>query len=221
MNYQQIEQKSPEWWALKVGKVSGTRFSQLISTRENSLVYKMANEILDGCVKIDDYESEEMQFGTENEPIALDLYEQRTGVKFERGGVLLSDFSEIHMASPDGTNLERGIIAEVKCTMNGETQIKRFVEGIESDKLGQIVNYFACSNDVKEVHWISYCHFRPERDIVSIVFNRETVVKRKETKSRGLEVETIADLVEKGLKALPELETEINEVIKSFKQLDF
>ena len=56
MNYQRIEQKSPEWWKLKVGKVSGTRFGQLISNRENSLVEEIVNELLDGCCEHDDYE---------------------------------------------------------------------------------------------------------------------------------------------------------------------
>ena len=38
MNYLNIEQKSQAWWDYKVGKISGTRFGQLISSRENMLI---------------------------------------------------------------------------------------------------------------------------------------------------------------------------------------
>ena len=67
MKYLKIEQKSPEWWAYKVGRVSGTRTGQLISTRENSLIDEMLDEMLDGFVKPNDFQTDEMLFGIENE----------------------------------------------------------------------------------------------------------------------------------------------------------
>ena len=45
MKHLKIEQKSPEWWAYKVGRVSGTRTGQLISARENSLIDEMLDEM--------------------------------------------------------------------------------------------------------------------------------------------------------------------------------
>jgi hypothetical protein len=177
MKYQNIIQNSPEWWALKVAKVSGTKFGQLISERKNNLFYVLANEALDGYIQQNDFESEAMQFGNENESVAIDKYELISGLSFARGGVILSDFSNIHMASPDAVNIDNGIIVEVKCTMNGYTQLERLREGVESDKWGQIINYFAVSDTVNEVHWISYCPFRPECEIVAHIVNRETRVK--------------------------------------------
>ena len=197
MKYLKIEQKSPEWWGYKVGRVSGTRAGQLISTRENLLIDEMINEVLDGCVKPNDFVTDEMLFGIENEEKALDLYSEISGIDFERGGVLLSDkFEDIHMASPDGINVERGIVAEVKCTMDGKTQIKRFRKGVDPYYMPQIINYFACSDDVKEVHWISYCPFRPERELVYLIITRNTVVESKETKKNGLVEVTIQDKVD-------------------------
>lgn len=221
MNYQKIQQQTPEWWMLKVGKVSGTRFGQLISTRENGLIDELANEILDGCCEMGDFENEDMLFGRENEPVAIELYSERSGIEFERGGVILSDFSAIHMASPDAVNVERGIVVEAKCTQHGKTQIKRFRKGVDGDKIGQVINYFACSDGVKEVHWISYCPFRPERDLVVHIFTRDTVLESKETKARGLEVTTVQDKVIQGRAALEPLEKEANELINSFKTIHF
>lgn len=214
MNYKNyIIQLSPEWWQLKVGKISGTRFGQLISTRENSLLFEVANEKLNGFVSQDDFESEDMIFGRENEPIAIDKYEDISGINFQRGGVIFSDFNKLHIASPDGINTELGIVAEVKCTMNGVKQLTRFKNGIESDKWGQIVSYFASSDDIKAVHFISYCPYRPEHEIVSFIVTRETVVKEKTARTPEI---TINDLVKLGRENLITFEKELNDLISDF-----
>ena len=84
MKHLKIEQKSPEWWAYKVGRVSGTRTGQLISTRENSLIDDMMDEMLDGFVKPNDFQTDEMLFGIENEEKALDLYSKISGIDFKK-----------------------------------------------------------------------------------------------------------------------------------------
>jgi hypothetical protein len=175
MNYQPIIQLSPEWWALKVGKISGTRYGQVISGRENNLIFELINENLSGYIEQDDFTTDDMTFGRENESKALDLYEEKSGIKFERGGVIMSDFSDIHMASPDGINIKLGIVAEVKCTQHGAKQIKRFFKGPEPEYPPQIKNYFAVSDEVKEVHWISYCPYRPERPLVVHIYKRNDI----------------------------------------------
>ena len=218
INYKLIEQKSSEWWALKAGKVSGTRFGQLISTRENSLIFELVNESLDGYVEQDEYENEDMQFGNENEPIVIDLYEQLTGIKFDRGGVILSDLSEMHMASPDAINLEKGIVLEVKSTMHGKHQIKRFINGIDSEYVSQVVNYFACSDDVKEVHWVSYCPFRKERPLVIYVFTRDSVIKKATSRTKE---QTVNDLVILGRAELKTVESEVEKVKQLFTNIEF
>lgn len=218
MNYKNIEQKSAEWWQMKVGKISGTRFGQLISTRDNSLIFELVNENLDGYIEQDDWQNEDMQFGNENEPIAIDLYEQKTGISFQRGGVILSDFSDIHMASPDAINLEMGIVLEVKSTMHGKHQIKRFITGIDSEYVSQVVNYFACSDDVKAVHWVSYCPFRTERQLVVYIFTRDSVIKKATSRTKE---QTVNDLVLLGRNELKNIETEINTVTESFTKIEF
>lgn len=218
MNYLKIEQESPEWWKLKVGKVSGTRLGQLISNRENSLVEEMVNELLDGCCEQSDYESDDMIFGTENEPVAIDLYEKMTGLTFERGGVIISDYSTMHMASPDGIIVNDGIVCEVKCTQHGKTQIKRFFNGIDSQYKPQVINYFSCSDDVKEVHWISFCPFRPERPIVAIVVTLDTVIYQNKDSRKS---KTVRDVVIEGRQLLKELETEVIATKKKFETIEF
>jgi len=218
MNYQPILQLSDEWWNAKVGKISGTRFGQLISGRDNMLIDELANEILDGYIFRDDFESEEMAFGNENEPVAIDEYEAIIGLKFDRGGVILSELNpNIHMASPDGITADRKIIVEVKCTTSGKLQISRFRRGIDKDKLPQVINYFAVAPEVEEVHWVSYCPFRQEIPIVSYIFKRDTVIEEKTYVKKPPEIITIQDRVNEGLALIPKLESDLLVLIDAIK----
>ena len=221
MNYLRIEQNSPEWWAYKVGKVSGTRFGKLISGRENMLVDELAAEILEGAIYPDDYITDDMQFGIDNEPVAIDLYEKQTGIKFERGGVIQNPTIKMHMASPDAVNLEREIVVEVKCTRNVYVHLNRFRKGIESKHIPQCINYFASDPLIKEVHCVSYCPFRTERELVVIVLTRGTIIESKTTIKNGTINTTIQDKVNEALALFPELERETNELVINFKTIKF
>ena len=212
MKYLKIDQKSEEWWKLKVGKVSGTRFGMVISGAKNSLIEELVNEELDGCIEVGDYESEDMLFGTENERIAIDEYTKMCGIEFNRGGVIMSDFSLIHMSSPDAINVLRGIVVEVKCTMHGKTQISRFRFGIDSKYKPQVLNYFACSDDVKEVHWISYCPFRPGRPIVVIIVTLDTVFDKGKT---------VRQIIAEGRLLLKKVERDAKELKEQFTTINF
>lgn len=207
------EQKSPEWWEFKVGKISGTRFGQAISGRKNRLIYDLLNEKLQGYIEQDEYESEDMQFGTENEPIARQLYSERLGVKFEEVGAIISDFSYIHMASPDGITPDRNTVLEIKCTQNGAIHIQRFFDGVESAYMPQIINYFAVSDEVRSVHWISYCPYRTERPLVIHVFTRDTVIEEATAKKPAV---TIQDAVIEGRSKIAAIEIELSDMEHRF-----
>lgn len=221
MNYLKIEQNSPEWWAYKVGKVSGTKFGKLISGRENMLVDELAAEILEGAIYPDDYISDDMQFGIDNEPVAIDLYEAKTGIKFERGGVIQNYSIKMHMSSPDAVNIERGIVVEVKCTRNGYVHLNRFRKGVDAKYLGQCINYFAVDPNIKEVHFVSYCPFRHERELVVVILTRDTIIESKTTIKNGTGNTTINDKVNLGLELLPQLEKEVAELVNDFKTIKF
>lgn len=215
MKVNNCEQTSPEWWDLKVGKISGTRFGQVISNRKNKLVYELMNEKLDGFIQVDEFVNEEMQYGIDNEDVALKLYSEQEGIEVKKCGAILSDYFAGHMSSPDGYNDDdpkHVIVQEVKCTMNGTKHLERIYEGIDSNYLAQCINYFACSNDVQEVHFISYCGYREERPIHVIKLTRDTLVpfNRKMVK-----VQAVVD------HGLEKMESIINEVEKKLNQYNF
>ena len=168
-----MPQRSPEWHAARVGSIGGTSFGQVISGKKNRLIYNLINEKLNGYATEDDFISDDMQFGIDNEPIARELYSKKTGIEFREVGLIKSDYSDIHHASPDGISPDNSIVLEVKCTDDGAIQLQRFFEGIETSHMPQIINYFAVSDEVKEVHFVSYCPYREERPIVAYIFKSE------------------------------------------------
>jgi hypothetical protein len=167
-----VPQQSIEWWKLKVGKVSGTRFGKIISGKKNRLIYELMNEVISGKCEQDEYLSDEMQYGVDNEDIALEMYSQQTGVKIYKVGAIMSDICEISMASPDALSTDNTIAQEVKCTMHGYIHIQRIFEGPESTYLPQIINYFVVDDIIEHVDFISYCGFREERPLYHKRFSR-------------------------------------------------
>jgi len=217
MKHYDIIQCTPEWWALKCGKISGTRFGQVISGRKNGLVYELLNERLDGAIFPDDFVTEDMQFGIDNEPIACDLYSKQSGIEFVTIGAITSDASKIHMASPDRISKDEKIILEAKCTQHGQKQIERFFTGPDSTYMPQIKNYFAVDPGVEQVHWISYCPSRPERPLVVCIFDRNTVVDViKATKINPERTITVQDKVLEGCARIKTIEAELLDMEQKF-----
>lgn len=212
MKIHTFAQLSPEWWEFKVGKISGTRLGQVISNRKNRLLYDLLNERMDGYIEQDDFVSEDMQFGVDNEPIARQLYIEKSGIQFEEIGAIESDFSEIHMASPDGMFLSD--ILEIKCTSNGAIHIQRFKEGPESVYIPQIINYFAVSDEIERVHWISYCPYRPERPLVICIFTRDFILEPATAKKPAY---TINDAVIDGRNGIKIIEQDLIDLEQDFK----
>ncbi len=221
MRYLNIEQNSPEWWAYKVGKISGTRFGQAVSTRENMLVEELADEIMNGECEQSDYVDDDMMFGIENESVAIDLYEQMTGLTFLRGGVMQSDENPDHIASPDAYHpasetLNKNIVIEVKCTRHGKKHLKRFTSGIDTQYLHQVANYFAVDPSLDEVHFLSFCPFRTERPLISIIVTRDDTAIQSTRKTA-----TFGTLASEGRLAVVSVMAQVHETIKKFNDFEF
>jgi len=168
-----MQQQSFEWHQERCGSIGGTRFSQVLSGKKNRLIYELINERLNGYVTPDEYISDDMQFGLDNEDAARELYAEKSGIEFHRVGLIKSDYSSMHHASPDSLNHDETIALEIKSTDNGAIHLQRFFEGVESSNMPQIINYFAVSDQIREVHWVSYCPYREERPIIVYVFKAD------------------------------------------------
>lgn len=124
MNRLDIRQGSKEWFAARVGCVTGSRVGHAIGrlTRKSGdkkagdptgaqekYALEMAAEILTGKA-LDHYVSEWMELGKENEPLARTAYEMLTGADVELIGIVFHPNIKRAAASPDGLVAPDGLV---------------------------------------------------------------------------------------------------------------
>jgi putative phage-type endonuclease len=201
MRTSRVKQRSPEWHELRKGRIGGTRFGQVISSRKNKLLYDLLAERLSDYPVEEVFVNEAMQFGLDQEPYARKEYIRTSKIRFAEVGLIYSDFSKIHQASPDGLNRKRGIVLEIKCTQDVSTQIRRFFDGIDPEHMAQLINYFAVSDSVREVHYVSFCPFCLQRPLVVYIIKREDHLME----------------IESGRRRIKEIELQLDEMEQKFK----
>lgn len=98
-----IEQGSPEWLALRAGRVTASNFGKVLAEGNGQTRWKymlqLLGERLSGEPK-PTYRNEAMQWGTETEPRARAVYELLTGQEVEE--VTMVERDENVACSPDG-----------------------------------------------------------------------------------------------------------------------
>lgn len=113
-----VEQRSPEWYKLKVGIFSASenhKLTYVSKITEGALTYidTKLTEILTG--ELEDVDSKAMEWGRTYEPIAKIFYSEATGEIIEEVGfVTNSDFKNCGV-SPDGVDVEEKKGYEIKC----------------------------------------------------------------------------------------------------------
>lgn len=117
-----FEQRSEAWHNARAGRVTGTRFKDLMAGKTtaayNNLIADLAAEILsDTDDEPETYENEWMVRGMELEPEARAMYSELKGVEVEQVGFVIPDeehpLYEWVGVSPDG--LVEGGMIEIKC----------------------------------------------------------------------------------------------------------
>lgn len=131
-----LEQKSEAWHEARCGRVTGTRFKNLVSGESTQtykdLVTNMACEIITRKQE-ETYTSADMERGIELEPVARGLYSEITGFDVKEIGFISPDentpYAEWVGISPDGVLPDMGLL-EIKCP-----KARTHMEYIEADKL--------------------------------------------------------------------------------------
>lgn len=114
-----IEQRSPEWWALRLGKPTASEFSKIITSKgepsksASTYAVTLACELFAGKA-LDGWEGNSYtERGRELEVTALELYEFTREVELTRVG-FITDNADTMGCSPDALIGDDGM-AEVKC----------------------------------------------------------------------------------------------------------
>lgn len=161
-----MEQGSKEWLELRIGKVTASKFKDVMtngrgdkpSAVAKTYMIKLVSEILRG-EPMPFFENEAMRWGTETEPQARAMYELKNDVEVKE--VAFVELNEFVGVSPDGLIGDDGLI-EIKCP-NTETQIKRFLDkaGLPKDYEAQVQGQLWVTGR----KWCDFVSFDPRIDV--------------------------------------------------------
>ena len=159
------EQGSDEWLAMRLGKVTASKVSEVISKGRGKAPSKSAEtymveliaETLTGKSK-PFFENDSMRHGTETEPQARSMYEVNNNFVSVREVAFVEHNDQVGI-SPDGMIGEDGLL-EIKCPAT-TTQIKRALsDDYSADYKAQIQMQLW----VTERKWCDFVSFDPRLD---------------------------------------------------------
>lgn len=131
----ELIQGSEEWKQFRCGKITSSRFRDVMSKGKGSepsrtrlsYLYEIAAEIITGKVA-DNYISPAMEHGTLCEPLARIEYEEREALPVQQVGIIEHPKYNNITSSPDGFIGENGLL-EIKCPKTS-TQIQYVLDGV-------------------------------------------------------------------------------------------
>jgi putative phage-type endonuclease len=115
-----IEQRSNEWFAARIGKVTASKVADVIAKTQSGYAASRANYMAQlVCERLTGQREEffisgAMQHGTDTEPLARAAYESRYDVLVDEVGFVPHPSIEMAGASPDGLVGDDGLL-EIKC----------------------------------------------------------------------------------------------------------
>lgn len=190
-----IEQGSDEWIAMRLGKATASRISDVVaktnsgySASRTNYMAELVAERLTGT-RGQTFTNEAMQWGTEKEPDALAAYEFLTNAEIERAAFVPHPKIGMSGASPDGLVGADGMV-EVKCP-NTATHIDTLLgQNVPGKYITQIMWQLACTGR----QWCDFGSFDPRMPDSMRLFIRR--VPRDDVMIADLEKEVVAFLAE-------------------------
>lgn len=137
----EAEQRSPEWFEARRGKITASNFDKIVtiaglpSKQREKMLYQTAGELISGIAQ-ESFKSSAMERGILLEPEAISVYEFATGEKINKIGLCVDDDYDFG-ASPDGMVGEDGLL-EIKCPAI-HTHVEYLINGVlPSDYIQQV-----------------------------------------------------------------------------------
>jgi hypothetical protein len=153
-----MPQRSPEWYEIRRGKVTGTRMKSIILPKSEPL--KIMDEIIAEDVSgmsddEDGFINDDMQRGIDLEPVACAAYADIMGCEIQEVGFIQSERWPNLGMSPDGLVGEVGQV-QVKCPKT-KTHVKYLRENVlPKEYFAQILSCFLVDDKLFWVDFISY-----------------------------------------------------------------
>lgn len=194
-----VIQGSPEWFALRLGRVTASRVADIVaktksgpSTSRANYMAQLITERLTGTVQ-ESYSNAAMQWGTEKEPEARSAYEFYHDATVQQ--VAFTPHPTIDQAgcSPDGLVNEDGLI-EIKCP-NSATHLETLLgQAVPAKYETQIQFQMACTGR----QWCDFVSYDPRMPEAMRLFVKR--VERNDRRIKELEAEIAGFLLEMAVK---------------------
>jgi putative phage-type endonuclease len=157
-----IEQRTDEWFAQRLGKVTASRVGDVIAktktgpsaSRDNYATQLVLERLTNA--KGEFFTNAAMQWGTETEPMARQAYELKRGVFVDEVGFIDHPTIDMSGASPDGLVDKTGLV-EIKCP-ESKTHMEYLMSGKPPAKyIPQMMWQMACTGR----EWCDFVSFDP------------------------------------------------------------
>jgi putative phage-type endonuclease len=157
-----IQQRTPEWFQYRLGKVTGSRVADVTARTKSGwgaarghYLMQLVVERLTGD-RTERFVNAAMEWGTNTEPYARIAYTECTGNDVVEVGCVDHPSIPTSLASPDGLVYHDGLV-EIKCPMT-ETHISTILgEGIAPKYMQQMQWQMACTGR----KWCDFVSFDP------------------------------------------------------------
>jgi len=185
-----MEQGTPEWFAIRCGKVTASRMADLIAKTKSGPSASRANYMAELIVErltgkpADSYINAAMQWGTEQEPHARLAYEAKLGVLVDQVGFVPHPTIDMSGCSPDGLINDDGMV-EIKCP-NTATHIETCITRSVPKKYQTQMQWQMACTGRKWVDFVSYDPRLP--DNIQLFIKR---VERDDAEIASMEKEVI------------------------------
>jgi putative phage-type endonuclease len=195
----EIIQGSPEWYAVRLGKVTASRVADVVAKTKSGPSTSRANYMAELIAErltgepAEKFTNAAMQWGTEKEPEARAAYEFRTDATVEQIGFAIHPKMEASGASPDGLVGADGLV-EIKCP-NTATHLETLIgQEIQAKYITQMQWQMAATGR----QWCDFISYDPRLPESMRMFIKR--VPRDAKRIHELESEIAAFLLEMAVK---------------------
>ena len=159
MIIEEIEQRSPEWFAARAGHPTASCFDKIImpktgkpSAQATNYLYTLAGERIAG-IKAETYQNDWMRRGMEMEDEARNFFRLVKDVEVQQVGLIYPDERRLYSCSPDGIMDTAGL--EVKCPAI-HTHVSYLLDGgLPNEYIPQVQGAMLITG-FQSYHFISY-----------------------------------------------------------------
>ena len=156
-----IVQRTPEWFAARLGIATASRFSAVLAKVKAGEAAERRNYRAQLVVEkltgkpVETYQNAAMQHGTDQEPFARMAFAAKSGLIVEEVGFLRHATIDAG-CSPDGLIDEGGMI-EIKCPFQTAVHIESLKNGMPKEHVPQVQGQMWITGR----HWVDFVSFDP------------------------------------------------------------